>query len=106
MKYRKKSSEFEAMRWTGENTSEVIDWILGTGAHCVRWREETDEVTWRAEMASGASWRPRFEHLAIDRGAGGLYHVTVGNWVTLEPDGTHYWCGAETFDAVYEAVTA
>lgn len=105
-KYRKKSPEIEAMHWDGQNTSDVIDWILRTGARSARWHEETDEATWRAQMSDGAPWRPRFEHIVIDRSGSGSYHATVGDWITLEADGQHYRCEADTFAALYEAVEA
>jgi hypothetical protein len=102
--YREKSPQIEAMHWDGNNTSEVVDWILKTGCRSARWHEETPEVTWREEISNGAPWRPRFEHLVIDRAVGGSYHAVVGDWITLDTEGQHHRCEPETFAAFYEEV--
>lgn len=93
-RYRTKAGHVSALRWTGDNTSEVIDWILATGDLCARWHEETDLDTAALERC------PRREHIALDREHGTAY-VLRGDWVVLEGR-EHSAVVASMFDRTYE----
>jgi hypothetical protein len=88
MKFRKKPVEIQAVQWTGDNTSDVIDWVLHTGSRSARWHEPTD---------------PHGEHLAIDT-LEGTMRAAVGDWIVRGVKGEHYPCKPDIFEATYEPV--
>ena len=99
--FRKKPVEIEAMQWTGDNTSDVIDWVLSTGTRSARWHEAVD-LDQAAEER-----RPRREHIAIDIREGTM-RAFVGDWIIREQitsvDRIFYPCKPDIFQATYEAV--
>lgn len=87
--YRKRPVQVEARQWTGWNTSDVVDWIIGAGTRTARWHEET---------AGDAQF------LAIDT-LEGTMRADVGDWIIAGVAGEFYPCKPEIFAATYEEVT-
>lgn len=92
-KFRKKPIEVEAVQWTGENTSDVIDWVLATGSRSARWHEAE-------KFQKGGR-----EHIAIDT-LEGTMRAEFGDWIIRGVQGEHYPCKPDIFAATYEAVEA
>lgn len=95
--YRKKPIAIEAVQWTGDNTREVVGWIVSTGNRATRQWEPVD-----VDTAAGVRL-PRGEHIAIDT-LEGTMRVSVGDWIILGVRGEVYPCRADIFEATYEAV--
>lgn len=101
-KYRKKPVVIDAAQWTGDNTSEVIDWILATGARVARWHEEIPAIE-PDENGKGRDRDP--EHIEIDT-LEGTMRAELGDWVIRGVMGEHYPCKPDIFEATYEAVVS
>ncbi|WP_213452893.1 hypothetical protein [Rhizomonospora bruguierae] len=101
MKFRKKPVEIAAVQWTGDNTSEVIGWVLATGTGSARWHEFVAGVE-PGEDGDGCDPIP--EHIAVDT-LEGTMRAIVGDWIIRGVQGEHYPCKPDIFEATYERVT-
>ncbi len=91
MKFRKKPVIIDAVKWTGNNLREVIDF---TGLHpsANKWTwEKYEEVVCR-------------EGLKIFTLEGPLM-ATIGDWIIKGVKGEFYPCKPDIFEATYEPVT-
>jgi hypothetical protein len=95
-KFRKKPVVIEAMQWTGDNTSEVIDWVLAMGNRVARWH---GAIYGTADVAGLLS--PQY--IVIDT-LEGTMRADVGDWIIRGVQGEHYPCKPDIFEATYEAV--
>jgi hypothetical protein len=95
-RFRKKPVETEAMQWDGDNTSDVVGWVLDSGG-TARWRERTsnDEAAADGVLAC--------EHIAVDTLEGRTFAV-VGDWIIRGVKGEFYPCKPDIFEATYDAV--
>jgi hypothetical protein len=91
LKFRKRPVVIEAMQWTGENTSAVIDWVLANGPRAARWHEAD-------EFVGGG------QHIAIDT-LEGTMRAVVGDWIIRGVQDEFYPCKPDIFEATYEAAT-
>lgn len=98
MRYRKRPVVVEAVQWTGENTAEVIDWVLATGSRAVRWHEFVPGVE---PDADGEGRDPIPEHIAVDT-LEGTMRAMIGDWIIRGVQGEHYPCKPDIFAATYE----
>lgn len=89
-KFRKKPVVIEAIRWTGDNLREIIDF---TGLHpsANKWSWEEYEVV------------VRDQGLKIFTLEGGLM-ATVGDWIIKGVKAEFYPCKPDIFEATYEEV--
>lgn len=94
MKFREKSPVVDAILWTGDNTTDVIDWVLETGG-TARWHEAEPDAQYPLTL----------EHIAIDM-PHGTGRVFVGEWLLRSEEGIYERCGAGIFAETYEAVEA
>jgi hypothetical protein len=90
MKYRKKPVEIEAIKWTGENLSEIIDF---TGLH---------------ESVRNWDWRD-YEAYVKENGLKiftleGSHMATVGDMIIRGVAGEFYPCKPDIFKATYDKV--
>ena len=81
MKFRKRPVEIEAIRWTGENVKEVLDFM--------KWRNASHDG---------------IEGLVIHT-LEGRYYATPGDWIIRGVAGEFYPCKPDIFDITYEKVT-
>lgn len=86
--FRKKPVVIRAMRWTGDNLREVIDF---TGRH-----PSADSWTWEY-----------FEEVVRTKGLKiftleGHHMATVGDWIIEGVKGEHYPCKPDIFEQTYE----
>ena len=94
MKFKKKPVVIEAIQWTGENLSEIIEF---TGKH-----PRFDE--WFASMADYES------HVKADRNVfkiftlEGTMEASVGDWIIRGVQGEHYPCKPDIFAKTYDPV--
>ena len=98
MKFRKKPVVIEAIQWGGNNTSEVIDWVLAAGG-TARWRERTSLDEAAADRV------PAAEHIAVDTLEGRTF-ASVGDWIIRGVQGEFYPCHPGIFEATYDAVAS
>ena len=85
-RYRKKPIEVEAMRWTGENHSDIKAFIS-----C----ERNMQATYTCTPAAAA--------LSIYTPEGWI-HASAGDWIIKGVAGEFYPCKPDIFDQTYEAV--
>jgi hypothetical protein len=95
--FRKKPIEIQSVQWTGDNTGEVIDWVLSTGSRSARWHEAIPAMP----KADGGFWDPISEHIAIDT-LEGTMRAMVGDWIIRGVQGEHYPCKPDIFEATYD----
>ena len=98
---RKRPIEVEAIRWTGDNTMDVIDWIIATGILSARWHEEVPAVE---PDADGKSRDADPEHIAINT-LEGTMRADLGDWVIRGIQNEHYPCKPDIFQATYEVLS-
>lgn len=94
--FRKKPVVVEAIRWTGENTSEVIDWILSSEGGSARYHEAQEAFD---DGTQGCPATPA--SIAIDT-LEGTMSASVGDWIIRGVQGEHYPCKPDIFEATYE----
>ncbi|MEO3922683.1 hypothetical protein ABGB07_02190 [Micromonosporaceae bacterium B7E4] len=94
--FRKKPVEVQAIQWTGDNTTEVIDWVLATGDRSARWHEATHGFG-----GTNKDLPPSPEFIAIDT-LEGTMRAVVGDWIIRGVQGEHYPCKPDIFAATYE----
>jgi hypothetical protein len=89
MRFRKKPVVIEAVKWTGENLREVIDF---TGLH-----HSANKWTWEeyAEVV-------RKDGLKIFTMEGSLM-ASIGDWIIKGVKGEFYPCKPDIFEATYES---
>jgi hypothetical protein len=103
-KFRKRPVVIEAVRWTGDNTMDVIDWVLATGERSARWHEAGFTTLPPADDQEKVC-DPAPEHIAIDT-LEGTMRAEVGDWIIRGVKGEHYPCKPDIFDATYEPVVS
>jgi len=94
MKFRKKPVEVEAIKWTGDNLKEIIDF---TGKH-PKWGKwfcsfEEYEIHVRED-------RNVFKIFTLE----GVMEASIGDWIIRGVQGEHYPCKPDIFEQTYEAV--
>ena len=93
-KFRKKPVVIDAVRWTGENLAEVIDF---TGKH----------PSWSKWFSS---WEQYATHVRADRNVvkiitlEGTMEASPGDWIIRGVNGEHYPCKPDIFAKTYEPV--
>jgi hypothetical protein len=90
VKYRKKPVVIEAIKWTGNNLREIIDF---TGLH---------------PSAAKMPWE-EFEAIVADKGLKlftleGDHLASVGDWIIKGVKGEFYPCKPDIFEQTYEEV--
>lgn len=80
MKYRKKPVVIDAVQYTGDNKSEIIEFTVG-----------------HARTNTG------YRHLTIST-LEGKYKADVGDWIIQGVKGEFYPCKPDIFEATYEKV--
>ena len=89
MKYRKKPVVIEAIKWTGDNLKEIIQFTgLHPSALCWTWEEYEDVVK-----------RNGLKIFTIE----GSHMATVGDMIIKGVHGEFYPCKPEIFAKTYEA---
>lgn len=86
-KFRKKPVVIDAVRWMGDNTTEVIDWVINSDSGCARYHDAEEEG--------------RTEYLAIDTPEG-IMRANIGDWIIRGVKGEHYPCKPDIFRVTYE----
>lgn len=81
--YRKKSNPISAMQWTGENTSELMEWLRTVGA--------------RTEIYVDG----RMDRLAIAAPNGSVSALPL-DWIIVTTEGHTYPCKPNIFSSTYE----
>lgn len=89
-KYRKKPVVIEAMQWTGDNLSDVID-FTGLNISAAHWTKEEFEAT------------VKNKGLKIFTLEGPL-KASPGDWIIKGIRGEFYPCKPDIFEATYELV--
>lgn len=82
MKYRKRPVEVEAIRWTGQNVSEIGDF---TGGHRTVAYDATSHSLFVATL-------------------GGQVRCAAGDWLVRGVGGDYYPCKDAAFEETYEAL--
>jgi hypothetical protein len=90
VKFRKKPVVIEAVRWTGDNLREVIEF---TGRH-----PTATDWTWEHFEDVVAK-----EYLMIFTLEGPM-RASIGDWIIKGVKGEFYPCKPDIFDATYEAI--
>lgn len=98
-RFRKRPVEIEAVQWTGDNTSDVIDWILTSDAGVARWHEA--QPAYSDDEGTGCDATP--EQIAIDTLEGTMF-ASVGDWIIRGIRDEFYPCKPDIFEATYEPV--
>jgi hypothetical protein len=93
--YRAKPMHIQTMRWTGDNTDRVIDWLLSYGRPAT-WHDAIDLHT----EPDGRCPR-RSEHIIVETEHGTVYAM-VGDWIVITERGERIVFGPDAFAAVYE----
>lgn len=93
VRYKEKPVYIDVVRWNGENTSDIIDWILSSGG-TARWHEGMDACM-RQKIKE--------QHIAIDTDTSTIYAV-VGCWIYKDEWGDFYFCHPNVFDSLYTQV--
>jgi hypothetical protein len=96
MRYRKRPVEVDAIRWTGRNETEVIDFIFEDD----RWREGIDDGY---VNGPGIGMTPGLGTLDIPTREG-MMTASAGDWIIRGIQGELYPCKPDIFAATYEAV--
>jgi hypothetical protein len=86
-KYRKKPVVIDAIKWTGENVSEVLDFAANTGI----------SPLWGDDFKINNETKC-FEILTLE----GTMSANVGDWIICGVRGEFYPCKPDIFDATYE----
>jgi len=89
-RFRKKPVVIEAMQWTGDNLSDVID-FTGLNISAARWTKEELEAT------------VKNKGLKIFTLEGPL-RTRVGDWIIKGVKGEFYPCKPDIFEATYDLV--
>ena len=89
-KFRKKPVVIEAIKWTGDNLREIIDF---TGLH-----SSVKQLTWN-----------EYELLVATKGLKiftleGSYIANIGDMIIREIDGEFYPCKPDIFEKTYELI--
>lgn len=89
-KFRKKPVVIEAIKWTGENLKEIIDFTgLHPSALKFSWKEYCDLVN-----------REGLKIFTIE----GPLHASIGDWIIKGVKGEFYPCKPDIFETTYERV--
>jgi hypothetical protein len=100
--YRKKPVVIEAMQWTGDNTSEVVDWVCTDSIQSAHHVEARPGVRpWKGDKARA----PEPECIMVDTLEGRM-RANVGDWIIRGVQGEVYPCKPEIFAATYEPVSS
>ena len=89
-RFRKKPVVIEAMQWTGDNLSDVID-FTGLNSSAARWTKEELEAT------------VKNKGLKIFTLEGPL-RTRVGDWIIKGVKGEFYPCKPDIFEATYDLI--
>jgi len=94
MKYRKRPVEIEAIRYTGDNLKDVIEF---TGKH-----PKFDEwfPTWDDYVKHVKSRSMAFKIFTLE----GVMSAYPGDWIIRGVNGEHYPCKSDIFEKTYEKV--
>jgi hypothetical protein len=90
MKFRKKPVVIDAIRWTGDNLREIIDF---TGLH-----PSANKWTWEEYQA--VVEREGLRIFTLE----GTHMASVGDWIIRGVAGEFYPCKPDIFGATYEEV--
>lgn len=98
MKFRKKPVVIEAVQWTGENLSELYEFMGYADNDVIR------ECGWNPSNA-WASYKSIVERdgLSIDT-LEGVMHADIGDWIILGVKGEFYPCKDNIFKLTYDVV--
>ena len=93
-KYRKRPVVIDAIQWTGENLSEVLEF---TGKHPSwdKWFSSFEE--YENHVREDCSI---FKIITLE----GTMEASPGDWIIRGVKGEHYPCKPDIFDATYERV--
>lgn len=92
--------KFDAERWTGTNTTEIVDWIRRGGVASIRWYPFYEDGN-RIEIPR---WMAIPEHLVIAF-KGGMIAVAPGSWIILDEKGHYSAITDEQYRLDFEPVT-
>ena len=83
MKFRKKPVEIEAVQWTGNNVSEILDFVNHMDIRIQNHDDKTDLYINTLE---------------------GTMHASEGDWIIRGVHGEYYPCKPDIFEKTYEPV--
>ena len=92
MRFKKKPVEVEAVKWTGENLREIINF---TGWH------ELAATKWSWEEYEKVVSLHGLKIFTLE----GSHSAAVGDWIIKGVHGEFYPCKPDIFDKTYEPVT-
>lgn len=93
--------KFEAERWLGSNTTEIVDWLRRGGSASVRWYPPYDD----GNEVEVPRWMVIPEHLVIVF-KGGMIAVAPGNWIIRDEKGHYSAITDEQYRLDFEPTTS
>lgn len=97
MRFRKKPVEIEAVQWTGENLSEVLEFV-GRHPRFDEWFSSYDSLDDYADLVRRAG--NTFKIFTLE----GTMTASPGDWIIRGVKGEYYPCKPDIFAATYEPV--